>query len=76
MDITQAITIAVTIVLGIASYIFRGVMHRIDRLEADVQHKVDEPQVRTIIKDKLDPLKEDVTEIKQMINQLLLKMNG
>lgn len=69
----------IVLYIGIPALIFiiRFFMNRIDSLENKIINKVSESAVRTIIDDKLDPLKvsiteikEDISEIKQMLNKM------
>ena len=44
---------------------------RIEEIEKLVATKISEPEVRTIMGDKIDPIKEDIKEIKEMLNHIL-----
>ncbi len=57
--------------LGMLCYIYRKEVGRIDDLEIQATKFLSENQVRQILSDKLDPMKEDIQEIKQTTNKLL-----
>ena len=44
---------------------------RIESMEKKLAEKLDEPQVRLLMADKIDPIKEDIKEIKEMLNHIL-----
>lgn len=84
MTLESIITIAVSvcsIILTIIAWpivqLVRGVMTRIDMLERDIKTKIDETEVRALLKDNLNPIKEDLVEIKQtqqtILNHLISK---
>jgi len=65
--------VVVPIILTIAQRWASNMMMRVDTLEKTA---VSEVKVRQIISDKLDPMKEDITEIKEylkLINQQLFE---
>lgn len=59
--------IVTSIVCGLGALVMKSVFSRLESLESKMNSTVTEQQVRTIIGDKIDPLKEDVHEIKQAI---------
>ena len=46
-------------------------LNRLDELEKTQKAKITEEDVRTILKDKLDPLTQDLLEIRELINKIL-----
>lgn len=52
-------------------YIWRQAMLRIENLESKVNNVISRPEVETEIKNSLDPLKEDITDIKELLNKVL-----
>jgi flagellar motor component MotA len=69
MFITIA-SIVIPILAGIGAFFVRSIMSRIEKLEQDLNSVVTETQVRQMLSDKLDPVKEDMTEIKDSIKRL------
>ncbi len=60
----------IPLVLGLGAFIVKSMMSRIDELEKKSNIYTSEPQVRQILGDKLDPIKEDLQDIKHSINKL------
>jgi uncharacterized membrane protein YgaE (UPF0421/DUF939 family) len=70
------IGIGLSTVVSIGAFIMKHIFNRLDALESKLDHTVTEQEVRTILSDKLDPMKEDIQEIKQAmikIYELYLK---
>lgn len=63
--------VIVPIGLTVAGYVMKSHLDRIQDLEKRVDTAIDETEVRTIIADKIDPIKEDIQEIKQTLNHIL-----
>jgi hypothetical protein len=61
---------------SIGAFFMKSMIERIKELEDQMTNKLSEAAVRQIVADKVDPLKEDLKEIKDSLNQifhLLLK---
>ena len=72
MDFQQLFPyIVAPLILAMGSFLFNSIWKRLDALEARVQTAMTEAAVRQVINDKIDPLREDIIEIKQKLNQLL-----
>ena len=70
-------TIIIPAVLGIGGYVMRSFVNRLDALEKRVQKTPDEEGVRLLVSDKLDPVREDIHELRGKIDRifdLLLEM--
>jgi len=52
-------------------YIWKTMLHRIERLEEKIDTKIDEKTVRQLVSDKLDPLTQDIKELKDLVTKLL-----
>jgi Tfp pilus assembly protein PilO len=52
-------------------YSMKSHVDRIESMEKKLSEKLDEPQVRLLMADKIDPIKEDIKEIKEMLNHIL-----
>lgn len=77
MDTSLLIT-AATGIAGIIAYFLRLQMQRLDTLEQQMPMKTTESEVRQILADKIDPIKESMSEIKDKVDKvidLLLKHN-
>ena len=59
------------IVIMYVGHSMKSHIDRIEGIEKLLATKIDEPEVRTILSDKIDPMKEDIAEIKVMLNHLL-----
>jgi len=70
MDITatQIIVFVGSAISGIVGFMIKDVYRRLTSLEKS--GSVTEPQVRQIIADKVDPIKEDLSEIKSKLDYL------
>lgn len=78
MDLTLILSLVVPSVLGVVAYIVRAQMQRLDTLERQMITKTDEHEVRQLLSDKVDPIKESMSEIKEKVDKvidLLLKHN-
>lgn len=58
-------------VIMYAGHAMKSHVDRIEIMEKLIATKIDETEVRTIMSDKIDPMKEDIAEIKVMLNHLL-----
>jgi len=52
-------------------YVWKGHVKRLEKLEDMMQTKQTEQDVRTLLDDKLEPVRSDLQEIKERINHLL-----
>lgn len=68
--IRLAITI-LTVLLAPVFYFWRNLVARVDALEQKLNDKADTDDVRTLIDDKVTPMKEDLKDIKVSIDKLL-----
>ncbi len=74
MSWEQIITIGTTVFTIISApvlYIWRTTVHRIDNLEKEQVTKVDRAEVKELINERLDPVHEDLNEIKNRIESLI-----
>ena len=55
---------------AIIGFIVNGMMHRLDKLEQGMCNAMTEESVRRLIADKIDPLREDIREIKDKLTRL------
>jgi len=58
------------IIVTLIGAFIRSLMNRIKVLEDKVENKMDQRQVKELVSDKLDPLKEDLSEIKAQLVKL------
>lgn len=67
-----AISITIVgIVLTPFLYIWRMTVSRIEMLELEVKDKTTQAEVRQILADRLDPIKEDLEEIKRLQEKII-----
>lgn len=72
-DTTRLVLIYVIlpVVLGIGTFIMKSVFSRLDVLEKDIHNKVEEEKVRQLLADKIDPVREDIQELKNKLDRLM-----
>lgn len=72
MDISTdiIITVVVPVVMAIGAYVVKSIINRIEVLENKTGQHVSDTQVRQLLADKLDPMKSDLSEIKEAIKKL------
>ncbi len=58
-------------VITYIGYTMKSHVDRIESMEKKLADKLDESQVRLLMSDKIDPIKEDIKEIKEMLNHIL-----
>lgn len=61
------ITVGASLIIPPIAYLVRRFM----AFESKIDQKVDEKKVQQLLHDKIEPLKEDLTEIKQRIEKLI-----
>jgi len=52
-------------------YIYKSIMQRIETLEKETNDKMTESEVRILLDDKLEPMKDDLHEIKTRLDSIL-----
>jgi uncharacterized protein YoxC len=71
MDYVNIVTmIALAALTGMGSYIMKTVTSRIDTLEQKMDNTVTEQEVRQLLDDKINPMKDDIKDIKYSIDKL------
>jgi hypothetical protein len=68
--ISYILPIILSTLLGMSAFIMKSVFTRLDTLEQKINQAVTEEDVRSLLVDKIDPIKEDIHEIKQAIMKL------
>lgn len=71
MDLTLVLSLVVPSVLGVVAYIVRAQMQRLDLLEQQMPMKMTEAEVRQVLADKVDPIKESMVEIKEKVDKVI-----
>lgn len=54
------------VVMAMGTFIFKSILSRLDEVERQMSHSITDPQARQLIQDKLEPLAQDIKEIKDM----------
>ena len=70
--------IAIPIIIGIGRWLMQSLLNRLNVLEHQIDTKIDEPKVRQLLTDKIDPIQEDIAELKVRLDKiidLLLKID-
>lgn len=62
--------VSLPVIFGSLGWVIKNLHTRLDRLDNEIREKVTEQDVRTILSDKLDPLHEDLKDIKKQIERL------
>lgn len=70
MDVGTITLVAIPIMSGIAYHLVQNIMTRLNLLENKMKDVIAEPQVRQLISDKLDPIREDLKEIKAQLEKI------
>lgn len=63
--------IIVPIVFTLIGFIARNFHMRLSQLEVEMPKKLDQSEVRQIVADKIDPIREDIHEIKEDLGKLI-----
>lgn len=74
MNYNQLLFAAITIlsiVFAPVLYIWRSFVRRVEVLEEQMATKVTEDEVRTVLKDKLEPLHDDVDALNSKLDKIL-----
>ena len=62
--------ILLPILSSIGAYVVRDIINRISVLETKIENKVTDTYVRQIMNDNIQPIREDMDEIKQKLDKL------
>jgi hypothetical protein len=71
MDWNIVYYIIVPAALMIGGWLMKSHVERISTLEKEVQNKTTEVEVRMILADKMDPMREDIHELKATVDKIL-----
>jgi len=70
MEWTVIIQYAIYPVLGLGVYLYKDLRQDVDMLKQDIHRRTTETQVRQILNDKVEPLKDSLDELKMKIEKL------
>ena len=56
--------VAIPGIVGGATYFMKSLFERINTLEKEIPKKVEEVEVRQLLDDKIEPIREDIQELK------------
>jgi hypothetical protein len=70
-DVWNLIGMISPIISGFVIYFVYAFSARIEKLEQQMRHYVSEEEVRNILNDNLNPLRDDIRDIKSKIDRLL-----
>jgi len=65
------IYIAAPTLLAIGGYMVQTVTSRLGKLEEDMSKKVSQEDVRQLVADKIDPIREDIHEVKTKLDKVM-----
>jgi len=57
-------------IISVSGYLIKNLMNRIQDLESQLLTKMSEDRVRLLLQDKIEPIKEDLKDIKDTVNKL------
>lgn len=63
--------VLVPTVFAVVGFIARNFHVRLSSLETQIVRKLDQSEVRQIVSDKIDPIREDIHEIKEDLTKLI-----
>jgi len=69
------IYLALPCIVGAIGYIMKSMTERLRNLEIAVHTRVDEDKVRQVVNDRIDPMREDIREIRDDIHSLTEKFD-
>lgn len=74
--LSNMLLLAISATISVLAFFLKRLLNRINRLEEEQHHLVTENEVRQIVSDKVDPIKERLTRIEagiDNITRLLMK---
>lgn len=57
-------------ILGFGAFLVKSLLNRLDLVETLVDSKVNELRVRELLSDKVDPIREDIQELKVKLDKI------
>jgi inactivated superfamily I helicase len=72
-DFTRNILLYVILptIVALGAWFMKAYVERVNNLEREVQTKTTESEVRIIMADKIDPMREDIHELKASVDKIL-----
>lgn len=61
----------IPIISSIGAYFMKSMLLRLKDIEKDLSHKVDEQSVRQLLADKIDPIADNVADLKGQVDKIL-----
>ena len=61
--------------LGLGAYLMRSHLQRLETLEKDLPKKLDEQEVRLLLADKIDPIREDVRALEASLDKIETRLD-
>lgn len=58
-------------VIGIISYMMKSILNRLDQIEKTLPNKLEEPEVRQLLSDKIDPLSNDIQRFEVKLDKIM-----
>lgn len=72
MDFLKSLLyVGLPVLIGGVSYFMRSILSRLDTLEKEVPSKLDETEVRQLLIDKIDPIREDIKDLQMKIDKIV-----
>lgn len=69
--IKSLLYVLIPAVLGGIGYFMQSILKRIDVLEREVPFKLNETEVRQLLIDKIDPIREDIKDLQTKLDKIV-----
>lgn len=70
-DIKILVCAAVPTLIGIIGFFMKSILARIDILEKEIPSKLNETEVRQLLVDKIDPIREDIKDLQIKLDKIV-----
>lgn len=71
MDISSILMYVITALVGLGAWVMKSHLERLSDLEKKLPEKVTESEVRLILDDKIEPIKEKLSDLSSKIDRIL-----
>ncbi len=68
---TEIALAIMTVMASVVGWLIKRLVYRIERMESQLQQYVTEPEVRQIIEDKVDPVKERLSRMEAKMDEII-----
>jgi len=68
---TPYLMLLISLVIGVVGFLVKTQMQRIDVLEKEMTTKPSDEDVRRVLDDKIEPIKDSMTEIRNKVDKVI-----